>query len=113
MQSSVTCFTSFANKSSWTAAVETVNLVNTRSVVQTRVTVAFIDICKRRTQTVKNGNKLFFLLNEFIRKSVHLSVTCFASVANKSFWTGAVEAVWLINTLSVVQTRVTAAFTDI
>ena len=43
----LTCFTSDANKSSRTGAVKAVYLVNTRAIVQTRVTRALIDLCNK------------------------------------------------------------------
>ena len=46
----LTCFTSDANESSWTGAVEAVYLINTRSIVQTRVTRTFIDLCNKRNR---------------------------------------------------------------
>ena len=44
----LTYLTSVANKSLWAAAVKAAWLINTRSVVETRVTVAFIDVCNNR-----------------------------------------------------------------
>ena len=48
MQLPLTCFTSVANKSVWAAAVKAVWLINTGSIVEARVTVAFIDVCNNR-----------------------------------------------------------------
>ena len=43
----LTYLTQIPGKSWWTSAVETVNLVNACSIVQTRVAVTLVDICKK------------------------------------------------------------------
>ena len=48
-----TYFTSIANKSVWAAAVKAVSFIDTGSIVEARVTVAFIDVCNNR-----NHNKI-------------------------------------------------------
>ena len=51
----LTCFTSDAYKSSWTGAVEAVNVINTRSIVETRLTRAFIDLCNKSDSNRSGG----------------------------------------------------------
>ena len=73
MQLPLTCFTSVANKSVWAAAVKAVWLINTRSIVEARVTVAFVDICKKR-----NNNHLKTQVNlNYLTQKNSLQIACY------------------------------------
>ena len=68
MKLALTCFTSVANKSLWAAAVKAVWLINTRSIVEARVTVAFVDICKNVTiRILKHKLTLILLLQIYCK----------------------------------------------
>ena len=43
----LTCLTQIPGKSCWTSAVKTIHLVHACPIVQTRVAVTLVDICKK------------------------------------------------------------------
>ena len=63
MQLPLTCFTSIANKSVWAAAVKAIRFINTRSIVETGVTVAFIDGCNNRNHNNLKTQVIFNCIN--------------------------------------------------
>ena len=69
----LTYFTSIANKSVWAAAVKAVSFIDTRSIVEARVTVAFIDVCKKRNN---NSLKSQVNFNSFTQKN-SLQIACY------------------------------------
>ena len=54
----LTCLTQIPDKSGWTSAVKTVDLVNACSIVQTRVAVALADFCNKSKITISSFNCL-------------------------------------------------------
>ena len=81
MQSPLTYFTSVAKKSVWAVAVKSVWLINTRSIVEARVTVAFVDICKKRKN---NSLKTQVNLNSFTQKnSLQIACYCLEPVSHR------------------------------
>ena len=62
MQLPLTCFTSVANKPVGAAAVKAVWFIKTRSIVEARVTVAFIEVCNNlndnNSKTQRNFNSI-------------------------------------------------------
>ena len=55
-------------------------------------------------------NKPKVLMCKIIVNLPQVSLTCFTTIPDNSWWTAAVKAVYLINTSSIVQTRFALAF---
>ena len=67
MKLPLTFFTLVANKSVWAIAFKAVLLVNTRSIVEARITVAFTDICDKRNRV----NEVTFVRGINVRKNIY------------------------------------------